>query len=149
MGQSKEERNQSKFSSQDPKSEREECLFSTQLISQENPTIEINRFDRNGPEWLVPEGLLAEGKIFRGREGNNLLVHACRTNTFFFLFLSLFPFFLLSFLSFLFPYFLFCDPSQVVVIAVLAFFLLFLLLCAQQWPLFIAHAMAGFYCFSP
>ena len=56
MGQSKEERNQSKFSSQDPKSEREECLFSTQLISQENPTIEINRFDRNGPEWLVPGG---------------------------------------------------------------------------------------------
>ena len=37
MGQSKEERNQSKSSLQDPKSEREERIFSTQLISQENP----------------------------------------------------------------------------------------------------------------
>ena len=54
MGQLKEERNQSKSSPQDPKPEREECLFSTQLISQENPTIEINRFEGNRPEWLVP-----------------------------------------------------------------------------------------------
>ena len=78
--------------------------------------------------WRNPFLLLAEGKILRGREGNNLLVHACRTNSLFFLFLSLFPFFLLSFLSFLFPCFLFCDPSQVVVTVVLAFFsLLFLL----------------------
>ena len=58
MGQSKEERNQSKSSSQDPKPEREERLFSTQLISQENPTMEINRFEGNGPDWLVPEGTL-------------------------------------------------------------------------------------------
>ena len=55
--------------------------------------------------WRNPFLLLAEGKILRGREGNNLLVHACRTNSLFFLFLSLFPFFLLSFLSFLFPCF--------------------------------------------
>ena len=41
---------------QDPKPEREERLFSTQLISQENPAIEINRFEGNGPEWLVPGG---------------------------------------------------------------------------------------------
>ena len=35
--------------------------------------------------------LLVEGRILRGREGNNLLVHACRTNSlFFFLFLSFF-----------------------------------------------------------
>ena len=39
---------------QDPKPEREEHLFSTQLISQENPAIEINRFEGNEPEWLVP-----------------------------------------------------------------------------------------------
>ena len=39
---------------------------------------------------------------------------------FFFFFLSLFPFFLLSFISFLFPCFLFCDPSQTVVTVVLA-----------------------------
>ena len=41
---------------QDLKPEREERLFSTQLISQENPAIEINRFEGNGPEWLVPGG---------------------------------------------------------------------------------------------
>ena len=56
MGQSKEERNQSKSSSQDPKPEREEYFFSTQLISQENPATEINRFKGNGPDWLVPRG---------------------------------------------------------------------------------------------
>ena len=56
MGQSKEERNHSKFSSQDPKSEREECLFSTQLISKENPATKINHFEGNGSEWLVPGG---------------------------------------------------------------------------------------------
>ena len=50
MGQSKEERNQSKSSPQDPKPEKEERLFSTQLISQENPATEINRFEGNGPE---------------------------------------------------------------------------------------------------
>ena len=53
MGQSKEERNQSKSSPMGPKSEREERLFSTQLISQENSTMKINRFEGNGPEWLV------------------------------------------------------------------------------------------------
>ena len=56
MGQSKEERNQSKSSPQDLKPEREKRLFSTQLISQENPVIEISRFEGNGPEWLVPGG---------------------------------------------------------------------------------------------
>ena len=54
MSQSKEERNQSKSSPQDPKPEREEHLFSMQLISQENPTIEINSFEGNRLEWLVP-----------------------------------------------------------------------------------------------
>ena len=56
MGQSKEERNQSKSSPQDPKPEREERLFLMQLISQENPAIEINHFEGNGPEWLVLGG---------------------------------------------------------------------------------------------
>ena len=104
--------------------------------------------------WRNPFLLLAEAKILRGREGNNLLVHACRTNSLFFLFLSLFPFFLLSFLSFLFPCFLFCDPSQVVVTVVLAFFFLVvpsffpLSLRARQEPPFIAPTVAGFYCFS-
>ena len=63
MGQSKEERNQSKSSPQDPKPEREERLFLMQLISQKNPAIEINHFEGNGLEWLVPEGtLFAFGK---------------------------------------------------------------------------------------
>ena len=56
MGQSKEERNQNKSSLQDPKPEREEHLFSTQLISQENPATKINRFEGNGSEWLVLGG---------------------------------------------------------------------------------------------
>ena len=54
MGQLKEERNQSKSSPQDPKPEREEHLFSTQLISQKNPATKINRFEGNRPKWLVP-----------------------------------------------------------------------------------------------
>ena len=45
-----------KFSLQDPKPERKERLLSTQLISQENPAIEINRFEGNGIEWLVSRG---------------------------------------------------------------------------------------------
>ena len=56
MSQSKEERNQSKSSPQDPKPEREERLLLMQLISQENPTTEINRFKGNEPKWLVLEG---------------------------------------------------------------------------------------------
>ena len=53
----KEEINLSKSSSRDPKPEREECLFSTQLISQEkNRVMEINHFEGNGPEWLMPRG---------------------------------------------------------------------------------------------
>ena len=51
----KEEINLSKSSLQDPKPEREEHLFSMQLISQEkNPTTEINHFEGSGPKWLVP-----------------------------------------------------------------------------------------------
>ena len=39
---------------QDSKPEREEHLFSMQLISQEkNPTTEINYFEGSGPKWLV------------------------------------------------------------------------------------------------
>ena len=56
MGQSKEERNQNKSSLQDPKPKREEHLFSTQLISQENPATKINCSEGNGLDWLVPRG---------------------------------------------------------------------------------------------
>ena len=118
MGQSKKKEKKkitlSQSSLRDFKPEREEHLFSTQLISQErNPAAEINHFEVSGLEWLVPKGkplslFLVEGRILRGREGNNLLVHACGTNfLFFFSFLSLFfPFFFLYFFSF----FLSCYP---------------------------------------
>ena len=72
MSQSKEERNQSKFSPQDPKPEREERLFLTQLISQENPATEINCFEGNGLEWLVPGGTLfafGRGQDFERERG--------------------------------------------------------------------------------
>ena len=55
-GSIKEERNQSKSNPQDPKPEREKRLLSTQLISQENPATEINLFEGNESEWLVPGG---------------------------------------------------------------------------------------------
>ena len=61
MGQSKKKEEKkitlSQSSLRDSKPEREEHLFSTQLISQErNPTTEINHFEGSGPEWLVPKG---------------------------------------------------------------------------------------------
>ena len=72
MGQSKEERNKSKSSPQDPKLKREECLFSTQLISQENPTTKINHFKGNRSEWLVPGGTpfaFGTGQDFKRERG--------------------------------------------------------------------------------
>ena len=43
--------------------------------------METNRFEGNGPEWLVPGGnpfAFGRGQDFeREREGNNLLVNAC------------------------------------------------------------------------
>ena len=61
MDQSKKKENKkitlSQSNPQDSKPEKEEHLFSTQLISQErNPTTEINHFEGSGPEWLVPKG---------------------------------------------------------------------------------------------
>ena len=107
----KEEINLSQSSLQNPKPEREEHLFSTQLISQEkNPATEINHFEGSEPEWLVPKETpffaFGRGQDFlNGREGNNLLVYACRTNSLFlflFSFFLCFPIFLLSFLFLLF-----------------------------------------------
>ena len=47
----------SQSSLRDSKPEKEEHLFSTQLISQErNPAMKINHFEGSGPEWLVPKG---------------------------------------------------------------------------------------------
>ena len=72
MGQSKEERNQSKSSPQDLKPKREERLFSIQLISQENPATKINRFEGNRPEWLVLKGTpfaFGKGQDFERERG--------------------------------------------------------------------------------
>ena len=53
----KEEINLNQSSLRDSKPEREEHLFSTQLISQEkNPATEINHFEGSGLKWLVPKG---------------------------------------------------------------------------------------------
>ena len=99
----------SQSSLRDPKPEREEHLFSTQLISQEkNPATDINHFEGSEPEWLVPKETpffaFGRGQDFlKGRKGNNLLVYACRTNSLFlFSFFLCFPIFLLSFLFLLF-----------------------------------------------
>ena len=70
----KKEINLSKSSSQDPKPEREERLFSTQFISQEkNPATEINHFEGNEPEWLMPRGTpffaFGKGQDFEREKG--------------------------------------------------------------------------------
>ena len=76
MGQSKKKkrRNKAKSSLQNPKPEREEHLFSTQLISQEkNHATKINHFEGSGPEWLVPRGTpfftLGRGQDFEREKG--------------------------------------------------------------------------------
>ena len=131
----KEEINPSKSSLRDPKPEREEHIFLMQLISSEkNSTTKINNFEGSEPEWLVPRGtsFFAFGRGQDFWEGERKITYWCMpaklTISFFFISFSVFRF--SSYLSFLFlfPCFLFCDPSQVVVTVVLAFFsLLFLL----------------------
>ena len=88
---------------------------------------------------------LAKSKALRGREGINLLVHACRSNSLSFSFLlfeySLFLSFFLSSLflntCFLFSGFSSSDCGAGV------------LPCTQQVPLFIMPIATGFYYFSP
>ena len=67
--------------------------------------IALRETDLNG--WYPKEPLLplADGMILRGREENNLLVHACQTNSLFFLFLFLS--FFLSVFSLIFSFFSF------------------------------------------
>ena len=61
------------------KPKREECLLSTQLISQGNPTVKINGFEGNGPKWLVPKGilLLSDREQDFERERGNQPIDAC------------------------------------------------------------------------
>ena len=121
-------------------------FFSTQLISQESPAVEINYLEGNVPEWLMHKGLLlvlTESRILCGRKGINLLVHACRSNS-----LSLF---ILVFLFSFFPhtcFFLFPGLSFRIPIPQLWFPSL-LSFCSQPGSLFIVPAVTGFYCFSP
>ena len=92
-----------------------------QLISQENPVMEISRFEGNGPEWLVP----GRTPFAFGKGQDFEITYWCmpaELSLYFFIFFLCFHCFLLSFLSFLFPCFLFCDPSQMVVIVILASF---------------------------
>ena len=89
---------------------------------------------------------LAESRTLRGREGINLLVHACRSNSLSFSFLLfqcspfLSFFFLRLFLNtcFLFPGF---QISNTVVRVVVP--------CTRQWPLFIVPTVTRFYYFNP
>ena len=118
--------------------------------------MEINHFEGSGLEWLVlkrkPLSLFsAEDRIWRGRGGNNLLVHACGTNSLFlFSFLSLF-FRFFSYLSFFFLSFLLLLVS----ISWFSSSQSYLLPhsrrcpCTQQGLLFIVSVVTRFYYFSP
>ena len=116
----KEEINLSQSSLRDPKPEREEHLFSTQLISQEkNLATEINYFEGSGPEWLMPKGtpffIFWQGARFW--EGEREITYWCMPAELtlffsfrFFLCFSVFSLILSFFLFFLVtPCFLFLD----------------------------------------
>ena len=86
---------------------------------------------------------LANSRTLRGREGINLLVHACRSNFLYFFFSSLLIF---PFLIFFFSFFLFF-------LILVFYFLIFKFLyrgayvvvsCTQQGPLFIVPVVTGF-----
>ena len=129
------------------KPERKERFFSTQLISQESPVVEINYLEGNGPEWLIHKGLLlilTESRILWKREGINLLVHVCRSNSpsifFLVVFFSFFPLhsFLFYFKVYFFEFLFLSYGSRCCSI-----------FCSRQGSLFIVLAVIKFYCFSP
>ena len=102
----KEEINLSQSCLRYPKPEREEHLFSTQLISQEkNPAMEINHFEGSRPEWLVPKRTLffAFGRWQDLWEGEREITYWCilaeLTLSFSSLFFSFFVFCFFSYLS--------------------------------------------------
>ena len=113
--------------------------------------MEINHFERSKPEWLVPRGTpffaFGRGRILRGREGNNLLVHAYGTNSlcFFLSFFSLFFFFFLSLFSvfpFIFPF------SSFFLVTPCFYFLIFKFSIISSYSpslLLLYTAMASFY----
>ena len=95
------------------KPEREEHLFSTQLISQKrNPTTEINHFEGSGPEWLVPKGnpFLCFWQRTGFWEGEREITYWCMPAelTLFFSFLFFLCFSLFFLLSFFLSFFLSC-----------------------------------------
>ena len=104
----KEEINLSKSSLQDSKLDKEEHLFSMQLISQEkNLATKINHFEGSGPEWLVPRGTpfftFGRGQDFW--KGEREITYWCmpaKLTLSVFFFLSLFSVFPLIFLFFFF-----------------------------------------------
>ena len=115
-------------------------------ISQGNSAMEITYFETMGLNGLSLNSLiLTREQAFRGREGNNLLVHAhYHVLAHFLYFFFLIPFSFLSFLFYLslpfllpFLFILFCSLP-----------LLLLLLCMAEAP-FILPAVMGFYYFTP
>ena len=112
MGQSKKKEKKkitlSQFSLWDSKPEREEHLFSMQLISQErNPATEINYFKGSELEWLVPKGtpIFVFWQMAGFWEGEREITYWCmpaKLTLSVFFFLSLFSVFPLIFLFFFF-----------------------------------------------
>ena len=164
MDQSKKKENKkitlSQSNPQDSKPEKEEHLFSTQLISQErNPTTEINHFEGSGPEWLVPKGnpFLCFWQRTGFCEGEREITYWCMPAklTLFFSFLFflcfsvfslLFLFFFLSFLLLLVSISWFSSSQSYPLPHCRCFFFFH---CTQQGLLFIMLAVIGFYYFSP
>ena len=75
------------------------------ILPQKLITLREANLNGQSPEELLSL-LLAEGRILRGREGNNLLVHAYRTNSLFFSFLFFRCFFIFSLIFFFSSFFL-------------------------------------------
>ena len=122
------------------KPKREEHLFSKWIISQGDPTVEINHFEGKGPEWLVHKGTFCfwqrAGLWEEERESTYWCMSAALTLYLFLSFSSNIPLSYLFFLNtcFLFPGFQTPMP-----------WCWCLLPCTQQGSLFIVSVMTEFY----
>ena len=90
----------------------------------------------------------AESRTLREREGINLLVHTCRSNSlsFFFPSLLIFPFLIFFFLLLLFLNTCFLFPGLEIPNPLILFFLFS---CTRQKAPFIVSVVTGFYYFGP
>ena len=120
------------------------------------PATEIVNFERMGVDGFSLNSLiLTREQAFRGKERNNLLVHAYY-HTLVHSLVSAFPLIFHSFYYFFFSYFLFffifyffISCVFLPLFSVLLRSPLFCLYCAQLRPFFILPAMMGFPCFAP